>query len=77
MITYIKTKIKEHRIKLALYSTIEDVMNEKEDILNTVKNLYLVLKDAPVNELRDQFIEKLAEIIYDNIHTESDDEEVK
>lgn len=65
MITYFKMKIKEHRIKLALYSSIEEIMNEKSDIVTTVKNLYLVLKDTPVDELRDTFIEKLAEIIHE------------
>lgn len=60
-------KIKEHKIKLALYSSIEEIMNEKEDVIALIKNLYLVLKDTPVNELRDVFMEKLAEIIHKEV----------
>lgn len=67
MITYFKMKIKEHKIKLALYSSIEEIMNEKEDVITLIKNLYLVLKDTPVNELRDVFMEKLAEIIHKEV----------
>ena len=36
MITYIKMKLKEHRIKLALYSSIEKVMDEKSDIIDEI-----------------------------------------
>ena len=67
MITYFKMKIKEHKIKLSLYSSIEEIMNEKEDVIALIKNLYLVLKDTPVNELRDVFMEKLAEIIHKEV----------
>ena len=67
MITYFKMKIKEHKIKLALYFSIEEIMNEKEDVIAFIKNLYLVLKDTPVNELRDVFMEKLAEIIHKEV----------
>nr|DAX50156.1 MAG TPA: hypothetical protein [Caudoviricetes sp.] len=67
MITYFKMKIKEHKIKLALYSSIEEIMNEKEDVIALIKKLYLVLKDTPVNELRDVFMEKLAEIIHKEV----------
>lgn len=52
MITYFKMKIKEHKIKLALYSSIEEIMNEKEDVIALIKKLYLVLKDTPVNGIK-------------------------
>ena len=56
MFTYIKMKIKEHRIKLALYSSIEKIMNEKKDIVATVTNLYLSLKDTSIDELRQIYL---------------------
>jgi len=64
MITYIKMKIKEHRIKLALYSSIEKVMDEKSDIIDTIQALYLSIKDTPINELQEKFITALAEVIH-------------
>lgn len=69
MITYFKMKIKEHKIKLALYSSIEEIMNEKEDIITTIKNLYLSLKDTPIEEMQNKFISELAEFIHNDTHS--------
>lgn len=71
MITYIKMKLKEHRIKLAFYSSVEEIMNERKDIIATVTNLYLSLKDTPIDELQDKFVSALAEVIRDDTHKES------
>ena len=70
MIRYFKMKKKEIALKLAFYSFIEEFANEKEDIIITIKNLYLALKDVPINELQDVFMEKLAEIIHYDTHNE-------
>lgn len=75
MFTYIKMKIKEHRIKLALYSSIEKIMNERKDIVATVTNLYLSLKDTSIDELQDKFISVLAEVIHNDTHREPIDDE--
>lgn len=72
MFTYFKMKRKEHKIKLEFYTVVENVLNEKKDIVDTVKNLYLSVKDIPMEELRDTFIEKFAEIIHAENH--KDDE---
>lgn len=72
MFTYFRMKRKEHKIKLELYTAIESVLNEKKDIINTVKNLYLSVKDVPMEELRVIFIEKLAEIIHTENHEEDE-----
>lgn len=72
MFTYFRMKRKEHKIKLELYTAIESVLNEKKDIIDTVKNLYLSVKDVPMEELRVIFIEKLAEIIHTENHEEDE-----
>lgn len=72
MFTYFKMKRKEHKIKLEFYTVVENVLNEKKDIVDTVKNLYLSVKDVPMEELGDTFIEKFAEIIHAENH--KDDE---
>ena len=64
-------KKKEIALKLALYSTIEKVMTEKEGITNTITNLYLSIKDTPVNELQDKFIMELAQIVHNDTHSEN------
>lgn len=40
MITLIKMKYKEWKLKLAFYSMIETVIKEQRDIINTITNLY-------------------------------------
>lgn len=73
MITYIKMKIKEHRIKLALYYSIEIFMDEKEGFVETIKNLYFAIKDTPINELKDQFIRELANVVHEKTQEEQEE----
>lgn len=63
-------KFKESKIKLALYTVIEKVIAEQKDITTLLSNLYSALKDVPPNELKDEFLGKLAEIIHNQTHTE-------
>lgn len=63
MITYIKMKRKEHKIKLAVYTAVESFINEKEDIAKLVADLYKSMKDTSVDELQSKFINALAEIV--------------
>lgn len=63
MITYIKMKRKEYKIKLAVYTAVESFINEKEDIAKLVADLYKSMKDTSVDELQSKFINALAEIV--------------
>lgn len=72
MIRYFKMKKKEITLKLTLYSVIEKVITEKDGIANTITNLYLSIKDTPVNELQDKFIMELAQIVHNDIHAENE-----
>lgn len=71
MFTYFRMKRKEHRVKLALYTAIEALFTEKEDIIKLSKDLYVSLKDVPVEQLRDEFMGKLAEIIHKENHKDN------
>lgn len=62
---YFKMKAKEIRLKLALYSVIEEFVNEKTDIVVTIKKLYFAMKDTPVEELQNKIIDSLASIIHE------------
>lgn len=70
MITLIKMKLKEWKIKLALYTVIEKLITEQKDITALISDLYAALKDVPFNELKDEFIMKLADIIHDQAEAE-------
>lgn len=71
MITLIKMKYKEWRIKLALYTVIETIIAEQEDIITLLSDLYTSLKDVPFNQLKDEFLGKLAETIHDQAEVET------
>ena len=67
MITYIKYKRNEWKVKAMFYGTIAQIMdnqNEIKDMINLVKKLYEELKDIPTEDLQKEFVSKLAEIIH-------------
>ena len=67
MITYIKYKFNEWKVKAMLYGTIAQIMDNQDeinDMINLVKKLYEELKDIPTEDLQKEFIGKLAEIIH-------------
>lgn len=70
MITLIRMKFKEWKFKLALYTAIEKVITEQKDIITLLSDLYASLKDVPFNQLKDEFLGKLAEIIHDQAEKE-------
>lgn len=63
MFTYIKMKRKEHKVKLAVYTAVENFINEKEDMAKLIADLYQSMKGVSVDELQGKFINALAEIV--------------
>ena len=61
---YIEMKKKEILVKNRLYGMILEIADEKEDLIRVIKDLYESLKGVSVDELRKEFIGKLAEIIH-------------
>ena len=69
MITYIKYKFNEWKVKAIFYGTIVQLMDNQDeikDMINLVKKLYEELKDVPAEDLQKEFISKLAEIIHND-----------
>ena len=64
MITYFKMKHNEFKVKAIFYKAVADFLYNKESILELFHKLYTALKDVPAEELRTEFINKLAEIIH-------------
>lgn len=77
MITLIKMKYKEWKLKLAFYSMIETVIKEQRDIINTITNLYESLKDTTGQELQDKLITVIAELAHDQAVKERETEKNK
>ena len=69
MITYIKYKFNEWKVKKIFYGAIVQIMDNQDeikDMINLVKKLYEELKDIPAEDLQKEFIGKLAEIIHND-----------
>ena len=67
MITYIKYKFNEWKIKKMFYGAIVQLMDNQDeikDMINLVKKLYEELKDVSAEDLQKEFIGKLVEIIH-------------
>ena len=62
--TWLEMKKKEILVKSKLYGMILAFADEQENLFKLVKDLYMELKDVPMNELRKEFVGKLAEIIH-------------
>lgn len=68
MFTYVRMKRKEYRVKLAVYTAIDNIIKEQEGITKLVTDLYNTLKDVPTDELQTKFITALAEIAKDKVN---------
>lgn len=66
MLTYLKMKKNEWKVKAMFYGMIIGVVDNQRDIIELAKNLYAALKDASVEDLRSEFVENLAAIIHEN-----------
>lgn len=64
MFTYFKMKKNEWKIRNAIYNGILGFMENKKDMVNTVKKLFDSVKDMSTEDIRGEFIGKLADIIH-------------
>ena len=55
---------------LVFYKTIASLLNEQKDIFTLLSNLYVSLKDTPVEDLKSEFITELAKIIHESAEQE-------
>ena len=74
MITYIKYKFNEWKVKKIFYGAIAQIMDNQDeikDMLDLVKRLYGELKDVPTEDLQKEFVSALAEIIHNEQSTDN------
>lgn len=60
---YIRLKRKEIKIKLELYTAIEMVKDQYQDIIDLMGRIYNTLKDIPADELKSELIQQIAELM--------------
>lgn len=62
---YIAMKKNEWKIKNYIYSSIVTVIENQKEITSLARKLFEAFKDSSVEELRAEFVGKLAEIIHE------------
>ncbi len=65
MFKYFKMKRNEWKIKAVIYGIIASVMDNQQEIIETVKKLFLSLKDISAEDMQQEFISKITELIYE------------
>lgn len=65
MIKFIRMKKNELKVKAMFYGTIAALINDRNDILELLQNMYASLKNVSAEELRSELINRLAELIHE------------
>lgn len=65
MIKYLKVKKMEIEFKYALYSSVRSIIKEQAQLLALMQRLYAALQDVPEEELKNEFVSKMAEIVHE------------
>lgn len=63
-------KKKEIEFKWMAYTYGVKFMDEKEDIVKSIWNIYEVVKETPITELRDKFIYEIAVLAHEQAQKE-------
>ena len=61
---FIEMKKKEIRVKTALYSAVDKIIVEKQDMLDLVMRIYETLKNTPTENLQQELISQIVNVIH-------------
>lgn len=65
MITYLRMKKNEWKVKSMVYGTIAALIDNQKEMLALLQKMYIALKDVPADELQKEVVNKLAEFIHE------------
>lgn len=65
MLTYLKMKKNEWKVKAMFYGTIAALIDNQKEVIELLQKMYTALKDVPAEELQKEFVNKLTEIIHE------------
>lgn len=61
---WIKMKKLELKCRLALYTRLASLLDEKEEIASLLGRIYTALKNTPAEELQSKLIAEIAELVH-------------
>lgn len=65
---WFRMKQKEIKCKLAVFTALETLLKEKQDMVRLAGDIYASLKDTPADELQEKLIAAAASLSH--VHTE-------
>ncbi len=74
MFTYLKMKKAEWKVKLSFYGTIASIIDNQKPIITMIQTLFEELKNVPPEELKSEFINKIAELAHEQAVKERENE---
>ena len=77
MITYFRMKKAEWKVKLALYGAIAGIIDNQKYIITMIQTLFTELKDVPTEQLKGEFVNKIAEIVHAQAEMERDESDIQ
>lgn len=77
IIKWFMMKKKEIEVKLAFYTVLNQLCENYSSYFTLIEDLFNQLKDVPTDQIRDQFLEKLAEIVHNEANNRKVDNEIK
>lgn len=75
LINWYRAKKAEFKVKAMFWGILAGVIDNQKPIIDMIGGLYNELKGVPPEELRSEFISKMAEIIHAERENEKADEE--
>ena len=66
MLSYIKMKRNQWKVRAALYAAAATVIDDRREILALLQRMYTALKDVPPEELREELVSCLAGMIHND-----------
>lgn len=70
LINWYKAKKAEFKVKAMFYGAIAGIIDNQKPIIEMAKNLFDEFKDASPEQLRSEFIAKIAELVHEDNNEE-------
>lgn len=65
LISWYRAKKNEFKVKAMFYGAIVGIVENQKSIIEMIQALFTELKDVPVEQLKDELINKVAELVHE------------
>ena len=77
VINWYKAKKAEFKVKAVFYGAIAGIIDNQKSIITLIQTLFTELKDIPNEQLKSEFVNKIAEIVHAQAEMERDETDIQ